>query len=364
MALARGVVDWLLASHLLSEDDVVFKDLTVEQSLGRHHHFIVRVSTQKTYFVKVATEDSRRPALRNEARVYELLGSLPAMARGGRNSVLGLLGFSDDPAMLAIEYASGAKTFREIAVENILQNETTQEIGAALGTIHSSSLEVPAIEGLRIASGGSLWVLSSLLRTPLVVFENSSVANLTFIAHLQDAPALLANFDRIRADCRPVSLIHNDFKWDNVLVACDEASFAGIAFVDWELSTLGDPLWDVGSFLSDFLWLWLSDIPACSGSDLHRVEKLSQYPLADLALAAQSFWAGYASTSGLRLCDETVARVMEYTAVRLLQTNYEQLQFFSKPTPASVYSAQLSLNILENPIEAASALLGIGAAFA
>ncbi|MET0386675.1 MAG: phosphotransferase family protein [Polyangiales bacterium] len=54
------------------------------------------------------------------------------------------------------------------------------------------------------------------------------------------------------------ALIHNDFKFDNVVLdAQDPTRIVGI--LDWEMSTIGDPLMDLGTFVS--YWVEASDEP-------------------------------------------------------------------------------------------------------
>ncbi|MDQ3340498.1 MAG: phosphotransferase family protein [Myxococcota bacterium] len=59
------------------------------------------------------------------------------------------------------------------------------------------------------------------------------------------------------ADGAP-SLIHNDFKFDNVVFDTSLDSITGV--LDWEMTTIGDPLMDLGSSLS--YWAQASDPPA------------------------------------------------------------------------------------------------------
>jgi aminoglycoside phosphotransferase (APT) family kinase protein len=47
---------------------------------------------------------------------------------------------------------------------------------------------------------------------------------------------------------RPPSLIHSDFKLDNLIL--DPATLAPVAVIDWDMSTRGDPLWDLAVLLS------------------------------------------------------------------------------------------------------------------
>lgn len=54
-----------------------------------------------------------------------------------------------------------------------------------------------------------------------------------------------------------VALLHNDFKYDNVIFTPDLAHIGAV--LDWEMSTLGDPLMDLGTTLG--YWVQANDPP-------------------------------------------------------------------------------------------------------
>jgi aminoglycoside phosphotransferase (APT) family kinase protein len=54
------------------------------------------------------------------------------------------------------------------------------------------------------------------------------------------------------------ALIHNDFKFDNVVLDADDPTRI-VGILDWEMSTIGDPLMDLGTFTS--YWVEASDPP-------------------------------------------------------------------------------------------------------
>ncbi|HEY6336652.1 MAG TPA: phosphotransferase family protein [Alphaproteobacteria bacterium] len=56
-----------------------------------------------------------------------------------------------------------------------------------------------------------------------------------------------------------VSLLHNDFKLDNMIVGADDPSHA-VAVLDWDMCTRGDPLMDLGYMLN--YWSEARDSPA------------------------------------------------------------------------------------------------------
>jgi len=64
-----------------------------------------------------------------------------------------------------------------------------------------------------------------------------------------DASDVIGWFMRDIPQSPQVSLIHNDFKLDNVMVAWDDPARA-VAVLDWDMCTRGDPLMDLGTLLN------------------------------------------------------------------------------------------------------------------
>lgn len=80
-------------------------------------------------------------------------------------------------------------------------------------------------------------------------------------AQTNDVPAM-TELARYLTDNRPlhhtdVTLLHNDFKYDNVVLSDDLTRIKAV--LDWEMCTVGDPLMDVGTSLS--YWAEAGDDP-------------------------------------------------------------------------------------------------------
>jgi aminoglycoside phosphotransferase (APT) family kinase protein len=65
----------------------------------------------------------------------------------------------------------------------------------------------------------------------------------------------------------PATIVHGDYRLDNVMLAKDEARV--VAIVDWEMATIGDPLADVGYLLS--FWREPDDPEPEFASDVWRM---------------------------------------------------------------------------------------------
>ena len=64
------------------------------------------------------------------------------------------------------------------------------------------------------------------------------------------------------------ALIHNDYKYDNLVLAIDSLEIKAV--LDWEMSTVGDPLMDLGTVLA--YWVEKGDHPALLQYNLSWVE--------------------------------------------------------------------------------------------
>lgn len=86
----------------------------------------------------------------------------------------------------------------------------------------------------------------------------------------------------------PAALVHNDYKLDNVMLDTNDPGRL-IAIFDWDMSTLGDPLSDLGALLT--YWTEPSDPPF--------MQKASMMPVGDARfLTREQLVARYAQRSG------------------------------------------------------------------
>ena len=117
-------------------------------------------------------------------------------------------------------------------------------------------------------------------------------------ARTDDAPdfeeVMLWLHDHMPDDSPTVCVIHNDYKFDNVVLAPDNLSRI-IGVLDWEMATIGDPLMDLGASLA--YWVTRDDpeevrmirtLPTNSPGMLNR-EQLVQYYLDRTGLTVPSF---------------------------------------------------------------------------
>ncbi len=142
------------------------------------------------------------------------------------------------------------------------------EIGDALSRVLIESLAALHAVDPQTVGLDTLGRPSGFLRRTLDGWtrRGAAVADLFDPRILAEIVAWLA--PRVPADAPP-SLIHSDFKLDNMIL--DPAALAPVAVIDWDMGTRGDPFWDLAVLLS--YWVEPGD-PDC----MHR---LGQMPTAE-----------------------------------------------------------------------------------
>jgi aminoglycoside phosphotransferase (APT) family kinase protein len=104
-----------------------------------------------------------------------------------------------------------------------------------------------------------------------------------------DFAETIARLEADRPDDRPHAMLHNDFRFDNLVLAHDDPTRI-IGVLDWELATVGDPLMDLGSAMA----YW------AQAGDPRDVLNIRLQPTnAEGMWTRDRVWAAYAERRGL-----------------------------------------------------------------
>jgi Ser/Thr protein kinase RdoA (MazF antagonist) len=344
------VAPYLLRRGLLAAAAVVDGRVLVREVSSRNRNFAVEVDGGRSYLLKQGRSAEGAATVAREAAVLE-----EVVGRGEEveRYLPTLVGYDPGEGVLALELLPGAEDLRARQVRLESFPEALGEgVGSALGALHR---ELRAT----YPPAPTPWVLS-VHRPDTGVFRDSSAANLQLIAVVQNAEGLGERLDELRQGWRVETLIHADAKWDNCLVAADDRLY----LVDWELAVAGDPHWDLGTALAQYLSTWLYSIPVLGDEPPERFPALARLPLEGMKAAMRALCEAYtrAADGSPSLGDEALARTVAYAGARLLQSAFEATQFAPRMDSAAVLHLQLGSNLIERPVVAAERLLGLVAA--
>lgn len=359
MLAQREILPYLLERGLVSRQTVVAGELRIVDASRHNRNYRVVSESGISFLIKQGSESAGIGSIPHEATVYRRL------REPGDNALARYLppfhGYDPAERLLILGLLRESRDVRDYHAHlHRFPVGFARQVGEILGTLHRRSLDDMADLPARVPP------VLSLHRPPLAMLQSVSGGNLRLIATIQRFPEFCALLDEVHDDWRVTALIHGDARWDNFLIvrSATNRRHASLRLIDLESASRGDPCWDAGSFLSDYLSYWLFSIPVAGDLPPGRLVSLARVPISRVQPAMHAFWSAYVATMGL---DEGVAqawlrRTVRYAAVRLIGRACEQMDRRSRLTGMVTFLLQMSLNMLRRPEDAASQLLSIAPA--
>ena len=201
-----------------------------------------------------------------EARVLSAVESTPVRAPG-------VLAACDDESVLGVpfyvmEFMEGSVITSDIppALDNAEERRRIgEELVDALAEVHAVDWQACGLEGYGKPSG----YLERQLRRFNGLWEHNKTREVPRVQEVGDW--LAANMP----ESPEATIVHGDYRLGNTMVA-DDAPARLVAIFDWELSTIGDPLADVG-YLT-VTWAERDDPEDMSFSSLGAASRREGFP--------------------------------------------------------------------------------------
>lgn len=364
-----GVGEYLLGRGLLEPADVVDGPFSTRDVSRRNRNLAVSSRDGRGYLVKQANpnEPGTAASLRVEAAFYRLCWSESSLS-SLRPLLPRLVEAGVEEPTLVLELLEGAlPLWQHCSVPGppAFPWRVGPALGRALGQLHAT-FRGPVSSGESRLPGGEgepPWILA-VHRPEPACLDRLSPANLHLLKIVQRQPGLKEQLDAVRSEWRIETLVHGDIKSDNVLVGPepDPASEPRVRLVDWELVHAGDPAWDVGSAIADFVAFWLESVPLSSLKSVHQQVAEARYPLSAIRPALRGLWQRYreAAAIGDGQAGAFLHRAIRYGAARLIQTAYERSSLAWVLPNVAIGRLQLAANLLADPVRARCDLFGIG----
>jgi aminoglycoside phosphotransferase (APT) family kinase protein len=335
------IAHYLLSLNVVKPRAIVDEDFTVVDASRRNCVFLARTQSGPTFVVKQAMSGDGS-ALAHEAAVLRRLAGVAELA----SHVPAVVHFEPDRACLVLRTPGGARDWSEHGGR--FARIPARILGRTLAALHGLRADLP---------DASMWGLQ-LPEPPHELVLDLSAGAQDLLARIQASEFVcerLGELSRVNGDR---GVVHADLRWENCLAlpAPGARRRTRVLLVDWELAGRGDPAFDVGSVLAEYLRVWVGSVPIVEPVDPGRLVARARHPLASMRPAIHAFWSAYRSARPVPL-----RRVVELGAVRLLQTAVERAQGLSFPSAHVVTLVQLADNMLREPDDAAAALLGLRA---
>jgi aminoglycoside phosphotransferase (APT) family kinase protein len=231
-----------LSAYLSTQWSISIPELKIKAFKGGFSNLTYLVESDSFSYVL------RRPPLGNKiSKAHDMVREfniLMSLSRAGYDKIPKPILCCEDESIL------GAPFFLMEKVDGIIiRNKKPEHVSAEFfKDLSISSIDVLLeLHGLELHNSGLI-----TLGKPegYVSRQVAGWAERYIQAQTDEIPELKSAFDWLAHHQPPnssVAFIHNDFKFDNVVIR-DDASVAAV--LDWEMATVGDPLMDLGTTLA------------------------------------------------------------------------------------------------------------------
>jgi hypothetical protein len=360
---STNAVHYLMERGLLDPSSVVDGDIMILEAPRRNRNFKVIRRKQPGFFLKQVKkwDQASMATLQVEAHCYQLAASHPDFAALG-GIMPRFYAYDASRSILVTELVSDSESVSEHQLRSgAFPVEIGARLGEAFGLYHRETRNKTYEASVNAAfPRRAPWILS-YHQTTAPYMAQLSGGNVQLLNLLQSYPAFAEQLDRIRTEWRPTTLIHGDIKWDNCILHPNGGGQYAVKVVDWELADWGDPCWDVAAIFSQYLSQWIHSLPLHTGLPPSQLVEMTQLPMGKLQPSLQAFWLAYSKSLDLdsKAARTLLERSMRYTGARMIQTAYEYMQSQQQLTPTTPILLQACLNILSEPKEAITELLGL-----
>ena len=355
---------YMIENGFISIKSFVDGVVTLKDRSRRNLNYQV-LSGEDSYLVKQGLDKERISSIANEATIYNFLQKNKETKVRLEGLVPRFYKYDPKENILIIELVKDGKNLQERYVPTSrFSLKDARNIGIILGTLHYLTKIKNNNDYLHIFKTQTQPRFLSHLRNPNIqIFQYSSSASLQLIKIIQQNKELTRYLDEFNNMWKQECLIHSDVKLENFVIDSNiyTKNNNKIKLVDWELASIGDPAWDVGSVFCSYLSLWLFSIPISDEIPPDEFMKYAKFPIEKIQPAINSFWSMYVHCMKLdhTISQKFLVKAAKYTSARLIQTGYEFSQSRGDLTGHVVCLLQLSINIMKRPLDAITSLLGI-----
>jgi 5-methylthioribose kinase len=322
----QNAIAHLIERNLCQSEDR--EKAQIQEKSSKNFNLLISFSSDRHLLVKqepLNLEGKSDGDFAREWRMHQLLETYPEL-RFIRQSIKEAVDFDRDRSIIVFNYLNeycDLETFYE--EKQSFSHEIAASIGTILADIHSSTLNAQQYQDFLCANNPDkidplLHFLSDMESITPEIFGRITKENLTFFRLYQRYESFRDAIEQLKDAYQCCCLIHNDLKLNNILLH-PETIETSVRIIDWELFTWGDPGFDLGTILADYLAIWLRSLMISTDIDLNTALRLATTPLESvqpsMAALIKAYFDRFPEILALR--PDFFKRVVQFMGLALLK---------------------------------------------
>jgi 5-methylthioribose kinase len=384
---SQNVFEYLNKYNLCTQAD---KDLSqIEQKVAKNFNLILSLADDRKLLVKqerYSPDGKTTDEFVNEWRIQEFIQEFPELDRL-QPFLPEVLYFDPQHSIIISHYLTDYRDLFDFYLrENIFANASAQQnhvesiaaaVGQVLADIHRATLERQDYRDFftptpdRIPAGHPLHVIRRLAKVTPEIFGLVPSDGLKFFSLYQRYESLQTAIAELIAAYDPCCLTHNDMKLNNILlyqqwqqVLAGNLSDPMVRFIDWERCAWGDPAFDLGMLVGNYLLLWLTSLVVSKTIAIEDSLRMAIIPLENLQPSMAALVKAYFQQFPeiLERRPDFLLRTIQFAGIALLMQIQSTLQNSKVFGNTGICMLQVAKGLLCRPEPSIATVFGITAA--
>ncbi|AVZ29581.1 phosphotransferase [Nodularia spumigena] len=303
-----------------------------------------------------------------EWRIQEFIQRFPELDNY-RQVLPEVLHFDVENSIIVFRYLDDYRDLMDFYTkEKSFPIEIAIAIGTLLATIHRDTFNHQEYEDFFTKNSVNFNQISNLAlslgQVKPEIFGLVPDDGLKFFALYQRYDSLGQAIAELGQSVKPACVTHNDLKLNNILLRNNwQDSHNIIRFIDWERSAWGDPAFDLGTIIGNYVQIWLGSLVISNSLSIEESLRLAITPLELLQPSIGALTKAYLNTFPeiLEHHPDYLQRVVQFAGFNLIQQIQAMLQYQRSFSNMGIAMMQVAKALLSRPVQSIPTIFGAAA---
>ncbi|MDB9335828.1 aminoglycoside phosphotransferase family protein [Nodularia spumigena] len=303
-----------------------------------------------------------------EWRIQEFIQRFPELDNY-RQVLPEVLHFDVENSIIVFRYLDDYRDLMDFYTkEKNFSIEIATAIGTLLATIHRDTFNHQEYEDFFTKNSVNFNQISNLAlslgQVKPEIFGLVPDDGLKFFALYQRYDSLGQAIAELGQSVKPACVTHNDLKLNNILLRNNwQDSHNIIRFIDWERSAWGDPAFDLGTIIGNYVQIWLGSLVISNSLSIEESLRLAITPLELLQPSIGALTKAYLNTFPeiLEHHPDYLQRVVQFAGFNLIQQIQAMIQYEKSFNNMGIAMMQVAKALLSRPVQSIPTIFGAAA---
>jgi thiamine kinase-like enzyme len=345
----------------------------IELKTAKNFNLLVTLASDRKILVKqerYTSEAKKIDEFINEWQINQLLKHFLELHKL-RGWFSELLHFNPSDRIIIFNYLSDYQDLADFYnKENLFPPQIATTIGTILATIHQATLERQDYREFlqQNIKESSIDLHTKLDRITPEIFSSIPADSIKFFALYQRYDSLGQAISHLTNTFDSCCLIHNDLKLNNILlyldwenlVSSNSSNPSTIRLIDWERCSWGDPAYDLGTLIANYLQLWLSSLVVSKTIAIEESLSMAMTPLELLQPSLSALLTAYLGQFPeiLTRHQDFLCRVVQFAGLALIAQIQAMIQYQKTFGNTGICMLQVAKSLLCRPESTIKTIFG------